>query len=163
MRSLALPPKGRGDPVVQRLLNVLQRVLSEQEYINRKIPLSWLRTLDMLFTDVERSNLTFVEVQAIMRECGVRAEHMELLLRFLHSMGKVIWFEEPALRDVVITDPIEYLAKPASTVICKLKQEGNDVTLHSLPVHKKAQKMMQGRWMKLRDEGEGGDNNLEPT
>ena len=75
-------------------------------------------------------------------------------LTFLHMMGKLLWFEEPALRDVVITDPIEYLAKPASTVICKLKQSGgNDVTLHWLPVHEKAQKAMRIPFNNLRDKG----------
>ena len=53
----------------------------------------------------------------MMAQCEVPTNHHKLLLRFLHSMGKVLWFEEPSLRNVIITDPIEYLARPASTVI----------------------------------------------
>ena len=159
--------KGRGDPVVLRLLNVMQvcafrktysshrrdltqpspppslpqRVLSDQEYIKRKVPLSWLRFQDLVFKDEARSSLSFGEVSKMMASCGVATAHRKLLLRFLHMMGKLLWFEEPALRNTIITDPIEYLAKPASTVICKLKQSGNDVTLHWLPVHEKVSRV----------------------
>ena len=65
----------------------------------------------------------------------------------------MIWFEEPSLRDVVITDPIKYIACPAATVICKLKSDSADVTLHNLEVHKTAQRMMQESFLKLRDDG----------
>ena len=48
-------------------------------------------------------------------------------------MGKIIWFEEPSLQNIIITNPIEYLARPASTVICKLKQSGtSDATVHTI-------------------------------
>ena len=46
-----------GDPVVRELLDVLQRVLLAQEYIKRKVPLSWLRLHGVMFKDDTRSSL----------------------------------------------------------------------------------------------------------
>ena len=40
--------------------------------------------------DTERSQMSLAEAKAIMRECEVAPEHHDLLLRFLHSMGKVM-------------------------------------------------------------------------
>ena len=67
-------------------------------------------------------------------------------------MGKIIWFEEPSLVDIIITDPIEYFARPATIIICKLKQTStSDATVHSLPVHETAEQKMNAAWKALRD------------
>ncbi len=41
------------------------------------------------------------------------------MFRFLNDMGMLMWIEEKGLEDVIILDPIEYLVKPATTIICK--------------------------------------------
>ena len=81
-------------------------------------------------------------------------EESTFFLRFLSKMGKIAWFEEGALRDTIITDLIEYLAIPASRVVCKLKPTGSDRTTHANePHHKKAARKMTQEWNVLRDKG----------
>ena len=81
---------------------------------------------------------------------GIDQNESIYFLRFLRMMGKLTWFEDGALRDVIITNPIDYLAVPASRVACKLKPTGNDHTTHANePHHKKAAKKMTAEWMCL--------------
>ena len=117
---------------------------------------SWLRGLDLLVKDEKRSCITLEEAQATIEAVGITAveEESTLFLRFISMMGKIIWFEEEALRNTIITDPIEYLAIPASRVVCKLKPTGSDHTTHANePHHKKAARKMTEEWNVLRDKG----------
>ena len=123
---------------------------------NQKNYPSWLRGLDLLVKDETRSCITLEEAQAMIEAVGITAveEESTFFLRFLSMMGKIAWYEEGGLRDTIITDPIEYLAIPASRVACKLKPTGSDRTTHANePHHKKAARKMTQEWNVLRDKG----------
>lgn len=117
-------------------------------------PHSWLRGLDLLIKDEKRPCISLEEAQAMVETVGIDQNESIYFLRFLRMMGKLTWFEDGALRDVIITNPIDYLAIPASRVACKLKPTGNDHTTHANePHHKKAAKTMTEEWITLRDNG----------
>jgi hypothetical protein len=75
------------------------------------------------------------------------------LLRFFHEMGYLMWHDQPVLRDVIILDPIVFLVKPAALIICKHIQDGNDPTMHFLPVHSKCKKIQFNKFNDLTTKG----------
>jgi hypothetical protein len=111
-----------------------------------------MKTLDEL-NNLKRSSITIQEYSSIASSCKVSNSDEFDLLRFFHEMGYLMWHDQPVLRDVIILDPIIFFVKPAALIICKHIQDGNDPTMHFLPVHSKCKKMQCNKVNDLTTKG----------
>jgi len=128
--------QGRDDPVVQYMMRRIEEEMEAATYTHKQVPLNWFKTMDAI-KETGKSFLQLSEVTSIAAACGVKQDHVELLLRLLHEMGHLLWLEEDlGLREVIILDAIDYLVKPATLVVCNHKgTPGVDLTQHELGEH----------------------------
>jgi len=78
------------------------------------------------------------------------------MLRFLNDMGMLMWIEEKGLEDVIILDPINYLVKPATTILCKHVATKDDPyrTRHVIAeIHGESKKDYGEDWMRMLEYG----------
>eukprot|EP01040_Poterioochromonas_malhamensis_P014069 gene14069-biopygen3173 len=90
----------KNNAVSQELLRSIEQSLGAADYMRREIPMMWIKMLDEM-KGLDRSYLSYEE---ILRMTEVKYQQSK---------------EEKGLEDVIILDPIEYLVKPATTIICK--------------------------------------------
>jgi len=67
-----------------------------------------------------------------------------------------MWIEEKDLEDVIILDPIEYLVKPATTIICKhlaTKDDPYGTIHHIAKIHGESRNRCGEDWMKMLEYG----------
>eukprot|EP00599_Poterioochromonas_sp_BG-1_P005783 CAMPEP_0173149908 /NCGR_PEP_ID=MMETSP1105-20130129/10618_1 /TAXON_ID=2985 /ORGANISM="Ochromonas sp., Strain BG-1" /LENGTH=213 /DNA_ID=CAMNT_0014064889 /DNA_START=49 /DNA_END=686 /DNA_ORIENTATION=+ len=133
----------KDNAVSQQLLKGIEQGLENADYMKREISILWIKMLDEMKA-VNRHYLSYEEVvmmakqkyprdtqrnlqqdteemkeEMTVRENLIMAKEVRKMLRFLNDMGMLMWIEETDLDDVIILDPIEYLVKPATTIICK--------------------------------------------
>jgi len=137
---------------MKSVMTTIETSLNDADYTHQLVPVSWMKTLDEV-TNLKRSFLTIDEYSSIAASCNVLRSDEFNLLHYFHEMGYLMWHDEPLLRDVIILDPIEYFVKPATMIICKHIQDGNDSTVHFLPVHSKCKKMQFNKFTDLTTHG----------
>ena len=142
----------RDDPVMKSVMTEIESSLNDAAYTNQLVPLSWMKTLDEV-TNLKRSSITLEEYSSIASSCKVSSSDKFDLLRYFHEMGYLMWHDQPVLRDVIILDPIEFFVKPASLIICKHIQDGNDPRQHFLSVHSKCKRMQFNKFTALTTKG----------
>jgi hypothetical protein len=126
----------RDDPVMKSVMTAIESTMKDANHTHQLVPLSWMKTLDEV-TNLKRHFITIEEYSSIASSCKVSSSDEFNLLRYFHEVGYLMWHDQPVLRDVIILDPIEYFVKPASLIICKHIQDGNNPTKLFLPVHSK--------------------------
>ena len=146
---------GREDPVLMQAMSRMEKAMEEAEYTHTKVPLEWLAFIDSL-RETKKSFFELSDFTAIAMKCGVQRQHIPLILRFLHEMGMCMYNDEPALKDLVIMDAIDYFVTPASRVICNHSGQGDDKTRHVLPegvMSELTKSSNQPKWLELVNEG----------
>jgi hypothetical protein len=142
----------RDDPVMKSVMTTIESSINDADYTHQLVPLSWMKTLDEL-TNLKRSSITIKEYSSIVSSCKVSSSDEFNLLRYFHEMGYLMWDDQPVLRDLIVLDPIEFFVKPAALIICKHIQDGNDPTMHFLPVHSKCKKMQFNKFNDMTTKG----------
>ncbi len=73
-----------------------------------KRPVSWLKLEADMREKVNKANqkhIKFDEVKELAKDSHMSPDEVESFLLFLHTMGDVVFYSDPILRDVVILDP----------------------------------------------------------
>ena len=138
---------GHADPVLGMLLAVIEKAIREEKYVHRRIPISWYGMYDELKRVLNSGQPTISFSRAV--ELGAAAglqiggEQTELkaLLRFLHMLGILMYFNEPGLDSVVVLDP-QWLVTAATKIICEF-------SIHDLEEHRTAQRTTPKSWSAL--------------
>jgi GTPase SAR1 family protein len=115
---------------VGRLGEAITSVLMKDESMKVERPLTWYHALDnlrALHREGRHSVALKVAVEVLINS-GIEAQNAGIALGVFRDMGMLLWYEENALRDTVILDPVAYFAKPVSRVIC-------DSQLHCKEAH----------------------------
>eukprot|EP00300_Choanocystis_sp_HF-7_P017400 c19720_g1_i3.p1 GENE.c19720_g1_i3~~c19720_g1_i3.p1 ORF type:complete len:692 (+),score=157.77 c19720_g1_i3:23-2077(+) len=95
---------------------------------------------------VDSPVLSLVEFCELAEKCGLPTskvaldEEVVIVLTYLKELAIVMWFNEPALSDLIILDP-SWLIKAATKIICKFD-------IHYIPEHEEARKLY-GPWKAL--------------
>uniref|UniRef100_A0A7S2RIM9 non-specific serine/threonine protein kinase n=1 Tax=Mucochytrium quahogii TaxID=96639 RepID=A0A7S2RIM9_9STRA len=112
-------PINNNDPSVNRaqeLRKLINQTTLEQEYINRKVPLVWLKVLDDMFA-AKKAYFSLDRVLKIAREYGVEPDEVGSMLKMFHDLGVVIHQQAtPNLHGVVVVDPQWLLSKLACLI-----------------------------------------------
>jgi hypothetical protein len=137
---------------MKSMMATIESSMNDADYTHQLIPLSWMKTLDEV-TILKKSSITIEEYSSIASSCQVSSSDEFDLLRYFHEMGYLMWHDQPVLRDVIILDPIDFFVKPAALIICKHVRDGNDPTMHFLPVHSKCKKMQFNKFNDLTTKG----------
>jgi GTPase SAR1 family protein len=140
------------DPIVQKLLQIVENVIDHSNYVHVKRPLNWFRVLD-LFKSMNVPYLTFSEVELMIDSCHIPQDHIPTLLRFFHEMGVLMWHDEDTLRDIIVFDPIEYFVKPSTIIICKHVPDKTDGIYHSMEIHRKMKKLFVKEFHQMTSHG----------
>ncbi|EGD78054.1 hypothetical protein PTSG_08933 [Salpingoeca rosetta] len=98
------------DPMIQDLRQTISSTALAQEYVSQEVAVPYLHLYDKLNAiarDEKRPLLTFDEVVAIARTCGLRTrEETKACLQFLHLYSMVLYFDSvPGMEDYVILSP----------------------------------------------------------
>jgi len=116
---------GHEDPVMQQLMSDVQKYVMAEEYVQRKVPLPWLGVIDVLSQD-RRVFISLDEFESTAGQCGLPAsractlqQECQLLLKLLNNLGILMYNPDPALCHMIILNPAEFLAEPATRVICQ--------------------------------------------
>lgn len=156
--------QGLDDANLQRLLASVEQTLDKAAYVHTKVPLTWFKVLDMMHehqrggaadaSSVSASFLSYAMIEKYCADQGVTDHRdVEVMLHFFHEMGVLMWHRESSLRDMVILNPIDYFVSPATMLICKHVQEGDDSTFHFLEEHDQAQRRHKFEWDKMIRDG----------
>ena len=148
-------PKGQADPTFSRLLAAIEHTVRAESYVHRRVPIAWYRTYDELQRVLAegRPTVSFAETVQLASRSGMPADprnsvekEAQALLRFLHELGILMYFNEPGLDDIVVLDP-QWLVTAATKMICEF-------SIHKLPEHTQAQKTMPQHWNALARKAE---------
>jgi hypothetical protein len=122
----------RGDETIRQLVAAINAAAMKLESMNQRVPLGWLAVYDELRKQetqwLSLANLTAIAMQQglpHMPESMSIEREVEVMLRFLHSIGAVCWFdvpEQPALRDLVILEP-QWIVDAVCMVIRNYRQK----------------------------------------
>uniref|UniRef100_A0A7S3PIY2 non-specific serine/threonine protein kinase n=1 Tax=Aplanochytrium stocchinoi TaxID=215587 RepID=A0A7S3PIY2_9STRA len=92
---------------VQVLQTVLGKVLSQQEYVYKNVPLTWMRCLELISTgsdtDTHLAHITFDQVREIGATLDINTKGVEDMLEFFHELGVVVHFTDTAALKSVVT------------------------------------------------------------
>jgi len=128
------------DPVIQQLMNCVEEIskdVSEQDYINLRVPKEWFKALDR-FQSLSSGVVSLKyheEVIPICQECNMPSsffasavssfpeeQHLEIetraMLQFFHELGRVMYFDEDAVKNLVILRPVDFIF-PVTRLICR--------------------------------------------
>eukprot|EP00300_Choanocystis_sp_HF-7_P018405 c20031_g1_i4.p1 GENE.c20031_g1_i4~~c20031_g1_i4.p1 ORF type:complete len:1055 (+),score=191.90 c20031_g1_i4:1637-4801(+) len=141
---------GHHDKSLLLLMQSIEEVAHNEEYIKKQVPFAWLRVLDAV--EVWRRDAHFVSWDDMMHtatQCGLPSlglsleQELKYLLLYLNELGVLMWFDEPSLCHLVILDA-GWLIKATTKIIC-------DTAIHHLPEHESARKL-HGDWALLVSE-----------
>ena len=100
---------GDADPTVRALREMVDRAVHEDplKYIELRLPVTWLRVHDKLRVLARtRPTMRIEDVERLARtKCGVPPRDLQLLLRLLHQLGVLLYYDETELRRTVFLDP----------------------------------------------------------
>ncbi|EGD79423.1 hypothetical protein PTSG_09991 [Salpingoeca rosetta] len=102
--------KSIGDPMIQDLRQTISSTALAQEYVSQEVAVPYLHLYDKLNAiarDEKRPLLTFDEVVAIARTCGLRTrQETRACLQFLHLYSMVLYYDSvPGMDAYVILSP----------------------------------------------------------
>ncbi|EGD81167.1 hypothetical protein PTSG_11207 [Salpingoeca rosetta] len=102
--------KSINDTMIQDLRQTISSTALAQEYVSQEVAVPYLHLYDKLNAiarDEQRPLLTFDEVVAIARTCGLRTrEETRACLQFLHLYSMVLYYDTvPGMEDYVILSP----------------------------------------------------------
>jgi GTPase SAR1 family protein len=143
---------GKQDPTLAYLLSKVESTIDRVPSTHQAVPLAWFKCLDEM-NRRNKSCLSLQDVKELSLQCNMNDDEVGPFLRFLHDMGMVMWHDEDNLRDIVVIDPIEYLVKPATIVICKHIPDKVDGVHHSKDIHKICQQRCFEDWHILTRHG----------
>jgi hypothetical protein len=123
---------GANDSVLVALRAAVEATARAEAYVTQHKPASWLKFADLVRAEVPKgsSYMGLQEAAAVALSVGIPQRDVETLLLFLHQSGLLVWFAEPALRDVVILDPIAFFVVPATLIIRRHRPTDDDATCH---------------------------------
>ena len=139
------------DATIRALASAVRETVCTLPALKQRVPLKWLSLYDEL-QQLKRDGLPtqrFADVCAIARRCGLpHASHdlgleaeVEMALRYFHSVGTVMWFAEPALRDLVALE-LQWVIDALSCVV-------RNFGLHELPQDRTARRELENEWEAL--------------
>ena len=82
--------KGRADPQVSHLLQEIERVIDESDYVHQEQPLVYLQTIDKLLS-LAKPCFSYEEVSRVAQMCGVEQDGVTAMLRLFHEMGTAMF------------------------------------------------------------------------
>ena len=103
-----------GDDAIPSLAAAIQASIAALPALKMRVPSRWIRLFDELQQrQASQPVLPFDAVCEVGAACGLpHASHGLSLedevgsaLRFFHGLGAIVWFAEPALREMVVLDP----------------------------------------------------------
>ena len=161
---------GQKDEVVTALMCEIRDSVEGQEYMTRKVPLTWLALFDDLLHEASKtttinlkdgkSEKKYMNTSITLKDVESRAQRCELgnhdekltleaevqcFLKYFAGLGFIMYSDEKRLRDLVILRPVEFLIPPATKIIC-------DFGIHMTDEHEVAEAMHVKEWIKLRDQ-----------
>jgi NLR family CARD domain-containing protein 3 len=144
---------GVGDAVICRVQQMIQECVSKEEYVRKLVPFEWMHAMDGLRAQGHMS-VSLGEVMRLAQTCGMPTTELPLerevllMLKFYNEMGVVMHHEEPALRELVVLDPANFLIVPATKVICS--HAGG---MHEQAEHAEARRQMFRAYDRLCKQG----------
>ena len=114
---------GQMDPVIKEVQGTVLEVVGRENYVNHKVPYTWLRTHEDLLKEPTKS----LQLEEVLHICSKNGMGMNLdlsteavlMLKFFDQMGLIMYHDEKCLKHLVILDPPRFLVEPASLVICQ--------------------------------------------
>jgi GTPase SAR1 family protein len=143
------------DTTVALIQKYIQFQLEQEDYIKRKVPLSWLRAFDAFMAAKEsgRPYLLLDEVQEIAGNCGLPClldlsldAEVIFMLKYFSGLGLIMHHDCPKLHNIVVLDLVRCLVNPASIIMCQ-----HDI--HQLPVHLEAKARQKDHYDELVSKG----------
>ena len=111
--------QGTMDPSVVDLMAAIEKEIESSDYVHEEKPVSWLQAYDSL-KSMKKPLYLYTEVVDVCKVFDIKTDNeIKDLLSFFHDLGMLMWHEEASLRDIVIMDPIAFLVKPATKIICQ--------------------------------------------
>ena len=144
--------RSQQDDVILNLLDRIESVVKEADYVKEPRPLTWLKALDELLA-AKKSFLSITEVSSIAIICGVEQGSLSVFLTFLNEMGVVLWLDEEGLRDVVILDIINFFVEPVTLIICNHISKPSDGTIHHRDIQEVCRKYRAKAWNEMTQKG----------
>jgi heat shock protein 1/8 len=144
---------GNQDATLGKLYQQIEKVIDDSDYVHIERPLNWFGVLDALKAQ-QLPYLPLSKVREIVRSCRVPEENLEILLKFFHEMGILMWFNnDDVLKEVIVFDPIEYFVKPSTVIICKHGPDMSDGIHHVLEIHREVRKTHPQEFCEMTDHG----------
>ena len=82
--------KSRADPQVTHLLQDIERVIDNSDYVHQEQPLVYLQTIDKLVS-LAKPCFSYEEVSRVAQMCGVDKDGVTAMLKLFHDMGTVMF------------------------------------------------------------------------
>lgn len=146
------------DPSIARLRESISTCANKLVHTQERVPFSWLRLLRMLSNQSgvdTATRVSLAELTEKARAAGLgRVEGVPLeaevgaLLQKLHELGRVLWYDVPGLRDLVVLEPqwvIDHVTcvirdpvlhhlkgRDAGEMRCKYRSEIDDLYQHAI-------------------------------
>ena len=139
--------KGTADPTIVQLMDCIVSTVKEASHVRRKKPVTWLKFVDLI--KVKQATATYIsysEAFDIAKSVGIPGKDFDHLLKFLHDMSILMWFDDGFLKQTIILDPFEFLVKAITTVVCKHVTTEGDPTNHSTDASKRCKKSHLKDW-----------------
>ncbi|CAC5414814.1 unnamed protein product [Mytilus coruscus] len=95
---------------IDRLKNTLVDIAFMQSTWGQKIPIVWV-PLDLQISDMRADGVKFLTKEKLLemnksnKEFPLSEKRVEVFLLVQHSIGKLLYFDEPALRDFIVIQP----------------------------------------------------------
>ena len=143
--------KSSADDSIDKMKAAVQECLKKEEYLKRKVPLPWLRTLDAVQA-TKQPHISLDEVMSIAEQRGLPVTQLPLedevlrMLKYFSELGLLMHHNRPTLRHLVVLDTLRCLVNPASIVMCQ-----HDI--HMLEVHETARRSKSEAYRRLTTEG----------
>ena len=111
-------------------------IRNERYFKEERVPLQWLKVCDKLAHD-DRQAMSLTDFETISSGC-VLPDDLGQLLKLLSEVGTVMYSTEEILKDIVVTNPVEFMIRAASKFVC-------DFPMHVVPEHAQA-KLHVSEW-----------------
>eukprot|EP01038_Epipyxis_sp_PR26KG_P009604 gene9604-12933_t len=125
--------EGGNDHIIRTLMNRVESVISESSYAKKKVPFTWMKSIDQL-SSLKKCDYNKDEVIAIMNENGLIAEAEQVeALKFFREMGSILWFnDDEILKSIIIFDVVNYFVHPITSIIRNHNKDSTDGSTHPL-------------------------------
>lgn len=152
--------KGLKSETLLQLLEKIQKSIEDGPYYRREVSTSWLSMIDAM-KDLQRPYLFRREIVNLSYEHGIFGEEeLNDFLSFLVDFGLIYWIKEDSLEEIIIIDPVNYVVKPVTTIICKHIAFRSDPykTVHHELIHRQAKAKFNRDWDQMLEFGIVSEN-----